>query len=128
MLTTVGHVLVSKKGETMSKESYARGFCKAAAAAGVDPVALAKYAQQVNAPENITSILKGYRSDMAHGLPRHVGPDISHAMTSAPTARVGAPANLASVFKGYRPGIAHGLLQHVGPGISNATTRAPAKK
>ena len=28
----------------MSKESYARGFCKAAAAAGVDPVALAKYA------------------------------------------------------------------------------------
>lgn len=29
----------------MSKESYARGFCKAAAAAGVDPVALAKYAQ-----------------------------------------------------------------------------------
>ena len=30
----------------MSKESYARGFCKVAAAAGVDPVALAKYAQQ----------------------------------------------------------------------------------
>jgi len=31
----------------MSKESYARGFCKAAAAAGVDPVALAKYAQDL---------------------------------------------------------------------------------
>ena len=30
----------------MSKESYERGFCKAAEAAGVDPVALAKYAQQ----------------------------------------------------------------------------------
>lgn len=30
----------------MSRESYARGFCKAAAAAGVDPVALAKYAQE----------------------------------------------------------------------------------
>ena len=30
----------------MSKESYTRGFCKAAAAAGVDPVALAKYAQE----------------------------------------------------------------------------------
>ena len=29
----------------MSKESYARGFCKAAKAAGVDPVVLAKYAQ-----------------------------------------------------------------------------------
>lgn len=28
----------------MSKESYARGFCKAAEAAGIDPVALAKYA------------------------------------------------------------------------------------
>lgn len=31
----------------MSKESYARGFCKAAAAAGVDPVALAKYAGEI---------------------------------------------------------------------------------
>ena len=31
----------------MSKESYARGFCKAAEAAGVDPVALAKYAQSI---------------------------------------------------------------------------------
>ena len=30
----------------MSKESYARGFCKAAHTAGVDPVALAKYAQE----------------------------------------------------------------------------------
>ena len=30
----------------MSKESYIRGFCKAAEAAGVDPKALAKYAQQ----------------------------------------------------------------------------------
>ena len=28
----------------MSRESYARGFCKAAEAAGVDPQALAKYA------------------------------------------------------------------------------------
>ena len=32
----------------MSKESYARGFCKAAAAAGVDPVALAKFAAPLN--------------------------------------------------------------------------------
>ena len=30
----------------MSKESYARGFVKAAAAAGVDPTGLAKFAQQ----------------------------------------------------------------------------------
>ena len=29
----------------MSKESYVRGFCKAAEAAGVDPKALVKYAQ-----------------------------------------------------------------------------------
>ena len=29
----------------MSRESYARGFCKAAEAAGVDPKALAKFAQ-----------------------------------------------------------------------------------
>lgn len=31
----------------MSKESYVKGFCKAAEAAGVDPHALAKYAQSV---------------------------------------------------------------------------------
>ena len=30
----------------MSKESYVRGFCKAAEAAGIDPHALAKFAQQ----------------------------------------------------------------------------------
>lgn len=30
----------------MSKESYARGFVKAAAAAGVDPTGLAKFAQE----------------------------------------------------------------------------------
>ena len=30
----------------MSRESYARGFCKAAEVAGVDPQALAKYAAQ----------------------------------------------------------------------------------
>lgn len=32
----------------MSKESYARGFCKAASAAGVDPVQLAKFAQNLD--------------------------------------------------------------------------------
>lgn len=32
----------------MGKESYARGFCKVAAAHGVDAVQLAKYAQQYN--------------------------------------------------------------------------------
>ena len=37
----------------MSKESYIRGFCKAAETAGVDPKALAKFAQQgVAALEN----------------------------------------------------------------------------
>ena len=53
MLTTVGQVLVSKKGGKMSKESYARGFCKAAEAAGFNPVSLAKYAQSttVRPPE-----------------------------------------------------------------------------
>lgn len=47
----------------MSKESYARGFCKAAAAAGVDPVALAKYAQQYKtegyAPEMVEYPVSG---------------------------------------------------------------------
>ena len=32
----------------MSKESYIRGFCKAAEAKGVDPKALAKYAANIN--------------------------------------------------------------------------------
>ena len=45
----------------MSKESYVRGFCKAAEAAGVDPVALAKYAQlgaggERNGPTMINAI------------------------------------------------------------------------
>lgn len=34
----------------MSKESYARGFVKAAAAAGVDPTSLAKFAQSIAGP------------------------------------------------------------------------------
>ena len=38
----------------MSKESYVRGFCKAAEDAGVDPVALAKYAQW--APRNVAKL------------------------------------------------------------------------
>jgi hypothetical protein len=53
-----------KKEKTMSKESYARGFCKAAEAAGVDPVALAKYAAESSpefktegyAPESVSQI------------------------------------------------------------------------
>lgn len=44
----------------MSKESYIRGFCKAAEAAGVDPVALAKFAQEYKtdgyAPEVISEV------------------------------------------------------------------------
>lgn len=46
----------------MSKESYARGFCKAAAAAGVDPKVLFKFAQEFKtngwAPQVVTSIGK----------------------------------------------------------------------
>ena len=49
---------INKKGQQMSKESYARGFCKAAAAAGVDPVALAKYAQQYKTEGYVPSMQK----------------------------------------------------------------------
>ena len=46
----------------MSKESYARGFCKAAEAAGVDPNVLFKFAQEFKtngwAPQVVTSIGK----------------------------------------------------------------------
>ncbi len=42
----------------MSKESYIRGFCKAAEAAGVDPKALAKYAADNNAGKTGKSVAK----------------------------------------------------------------------
>ena len=52
----------------MSKESYARGFFKAAEAAGVDPVALAKYAQQYKtdgyAPRRVARL--GRKSPIAY--------------------------------------------------------------
>lgn len=38
----------------MSKESYAKGFAKSASAMGVDPVALAKFAQEVKPVEYFT--------------------------------------------------------------------------
>ena len=40
----------------MSKESYARGFVKAAAAAGVDPTELAKFAQQYKTDGYVPSL------------------------------------------------------------------------
>ena len=42
----------------MSKESYIRGFCKAAEAAGVDPVALAKFAQDYKTNGYVPSSIK----------------------------------------------------------------------
>ena len=45
----------------MSKESYVRGFCKAAEAAGVDPVALAKFAETygpIEHPEYLGNVPK----------------------------------------------------------------------
>lgn len=44
----------------MSKESYARGFVKAATSAGVDPTALAKYAEATP----VTDVLAGYPGAM----------------------------------------------------------------
>lgn len=68
----------------MSKESYVRGFCKAAAAAGVDPAVLAKYAQQYKtdgyAPRRVARL--GRKSPIAYvpGL----GPGLlDHAYTYA---------------------------------------------
>lgn len=52
----------------MSKESYARGFCKAAEAAGVDPVALAKYAQSgLNGVGPLRSTLKSMTPEVVLG-------------------------------------------------------------
>lgn len=42
----------------MSKESYIRGFCKAAEAHGVDPQALAKFAMQ---KKQVLVLMKGWK-------------------------------------------------------------------
>ena len=80
----------------MSKESYARGFCKAAEDAGVDPVELAKYAQQEAkgpkyktdgwAPNSVSElgmdVVPGYDAinDTAKAL-THPIPFVDHAYT-----------------------------------------------
>ena len=48
----------------MSKESYARGFVKAAAAAGVDPTALAKFAQQYKTEGYFTGVMASVKGHM----------------------------------------------------------------
>jgi hypothetical protein len=67
----------------MSKESYARGFCKAAADAGVDPKVLFKFAQEFKtngwAPPSVASLgtsvapLYGYDDDPQPGEERRKG-------------------------------------------------------
>lgn len=74
------------KENEMSKESYARGFCKAAEAAGVDPVALAKYAQEFKtngwAPPVVAAIgtehapVYGYGDDPQEGTKPQEGVDL----------------------------------------------------
>jgi len=70
----------------MSKESYVRGFVKAAEAAGVDPVALAKYAQEFKtngwAPPVVSSVgtkyapIYGYDDDPPEGTKPQKGVDL----------------------------------------------------
>ena len=70
----------------MSRESYIRGFCKAAEAAGVDPVALVKYAQEFKtngwAPPVVAAMgtkhapIYGYDDDPSEGTKRQKGVDL----------------------------------------------------
>ena len=62
----------------MRRESYARGFCKAAEAAGVDPQALAKYAAQNAAMQaktnaDITALENQAKTEMNKTPPPGVG-------------------------------------------------------
>lgn len=52
-MIVIGFVdFTSQTGETMSKESYVRGFCKAAETVGIDPVELAKFAAETKEEAN----------------------------------------------------------------------------
>ena len=65
----------------MSKESYARGFCKAAEAAGVDPEVLAKFAQTnaIDSKERPGPTLRNYWLGIADRMKRNPPRDIDSA-------------------------------------------------
>lgn len=67
----------------MSKESYARGFCKAAEAAGVDPTALAKYAQQYKTEGYAPRWQEGFKMPFINFTPKNTW-DISTGFTPDP--------------------------------------------
>ena len=72
----------NRKGKTMSKESYARGFCKVAEAHGVDALQLAKYAQW--APKNVARL-------GMDGIPMYSG----HMGDAFPVQRAKNPIDLS---------------------------------
>ena len=74
----------------MSKESYARGFCKAAAAAGVDPVELIKYAANLQAASTDTSSKDIISADDILRSAKRVG-WTPGGTTSTPAPGAGAP-------------------------------------
>jgi hypothetical protein len=84
----------------MSKESYARGFCKAAEAAEVDPVALAKYAAEV-AKDTDAGI--GYRMDNGSELKS------GRYVPTNPTSYIG---RLNARHPGDGKGIEHPYIPH----------------
>ena len=63
----------------MSKESYIRGFCKAAEAAGVDPGALAKYAADTSGA--IMAQQKSLMADIGELFNKEVGPQLGIGKT-----------------------------------------------
>lgn len=86
----------------MSKESYARGFCKAAAAAGVDPEALAKYAEASDSA-GIGTVADNSRDrgGMAYLSQLRAMSDMSKAKTVKGSGL--SPANLAFPAEYSRP-------------------------
>ena len=75
----------------MSKESYIRGFCKAAEARGVDPQVLAKFAQQYKT--------EGYAPKMD---PLEEGVNIPYLNKIFGIVSERGPANLSSLIVGGR--------------------------
>lgn len=89
----------------MSKESYARGFCKAAEAAGVDPAALAKFAEAIyntggKIPSSTMQVLKGDRTDRIKKWIRSTEA-IPAIATHGHNGRIGVMGNTEGIVNEY---------------------------
>ena len=108
----------------MSKESYARGFCKAAEEHGVDPVELAKYAQiginrygptVDNARLYDTFRSLGLKANSPYSTPSEPNkPSLLSKPKQAPGSR---PIDVLRRAARTAPGLSTGFLNSIVPGL-----------